>query len=315
MSADDMAFVNDPVTSLGMTLEQGRRVWKRAGTVELEQLYDIEATVPDIEDILEGYGKRSRLARAAARAKLDVPYGELPEERLDIYLAEASDAPVLVFFHGGYWRRGCREDQAFLAEHHVAQGAHFVAVGYPLMREGTTMEGIAESALRAYEWVSKNAGSFGGDPERIVVCGNSAGGQLAAMIATQDRGRRLGRTAPAPVVLVALSGVFDVEPLRGIGQHAALKLTEESARRVSPIDMITHASPRTRLIAAVGGRETPEFVRQTLSFHSAWVRSARRADLLVLGDEDHFSLIASFADPGHPLFTSIHRALRVEPGG
>ncbi len=303
----------DAVSALGVSATQARDAWKRLDQPALERALAIEATVPNVETILRSYTERSNAARTTLKARLDVPYGALPAERLDIFPADQPGAPILLYIHGGGWARSRKEDWSYIAAHFVPRGVTVVLVGYPLVQSGASVADIGDSTRRAYEWVARHADTFGGNPRHIVVAGNSAGAHLSAIVATTDWRRRLGSSALAPAAVIAVSGVFDMEPHLHVPHNKLIKLDLPTARRASPLDFIADADPRTRLVAVVGGRETPEFVRQSVLFHSAWLRSGRRGDLLLLGDEDHFSIMARMADPSHPLTAVFHAALGISP--
>ncbi len=97
-----------------------------------------------------------------------------------------SDATV-VYFHGGGWIIGDLDSHQGNASRIAAHsGAYVVQVDYRLAPENPFPAG-ADDALAAVEWVAANIESFGGDPAKLVVAGDSAGGNLAAVVAQQCR--------------------------------------------------------------------------------------------------------------------------------
>jgi acetyl esterase len=99
--------------------------------------------------------------------------------------------PVLLYFHGGGWVIGDIESSDGLCRILTnAVGCIVVSVDYRLAPEHP-FPAAAEDAYHATLWVAMNASSFGGDPSRIAVCGDSAGGNLAAVVAqiARDRGK------------------------------------------------------------------------------------------------------------------------------
>jgi acetyl esterase len=98
--------------------------------------------------------------------------------------------PVIVYFHGGGWVIASNDvyDSSIRALANKA-GAKVVAVDYRMAPENK-FPAQHDDALASYEWVLKNAASFGGDPKRVAVAGESAGGNLAAnvSIAARDKG-------------------------------------------------------------------------------------------------------------------------------
>ena len=115
----------------------------------------------------------------------DVAYGPDPRQRLDVWRMTTTPrgAPVLIYFHGGSWVSGSRRQPGPVLLHEfVAQGWIVVNVDYRLAPAHPWPAAIND-AVRALGWVKKSIAAFGGDPDRIVVSGGSAGGQLAALVA------------------------------------------------------------------------------------------------------------------------------------
>jgi len=119
----------------------------------------------------------------------DVPYGEPASERqvLDIYAPEnAKNLPVVFWIHGGGWQAGDKASVQSKPQAFGEKGFVFVSTNYRLLPNvdmGTIIRDIAKSV----HWVHDHIGEYGGDPERILVMGHSAGAQLAALICTDDR--------------------------------------------------------------------------------------------------------------------------------
>jgi arylformamidase len=230
----------------------------------LDAQYNNRARVPGYARFLERWAQASALARERLSRRLDLRYGDGPNETLDLFPSPRANAPVLVFIHGGYWRALDKSDQSFVAPAFVAAGAMVVLPNYELCPSGT-VESISLQMARAVAWVWRHAALYGGDPQRIVVAGHSAGGHLAAMMAACDW-KRVGADLPERLLAgsLALSGLFELEPIR---------CTPFPAGRPSahPGDGGSH-QPRPlqgsgRRAARLGGcgDESEEFHRQTTS--------------------------------------------------
>ena len=132
-------------------------------------------------------------------------------------------APCLVFIHGGYWQRNRREDFAILAQGAIAMGWSAALPGYTLAPDAS-LTAICWQVTRALDWLAAH-GAAHGIAGPIVVSGWSAGGHLAAMAAEH----------PAVTAALAMSGVFELAPIRDTFLQDKLRLTEAEIADLSPI--------------------------------------------------------------------------------
>ena len=119
------------------------------------------------------------------RARLDVAYGDGPDDRLDLFFPDPAfltrPAPVHLFIHGGYWRANSKDNFSFVADSIVGLGAIAAVIDYSLM-PGARMATLVDQARRAANWLGRQAGEFGGDPHAISASGHSAGGHLVSYL-------------------------------------------------------------------------------------------------------------------------------------
>ncbi len=256
------------------------------------------------EEAVGRYATDSARAREALECREDVRYGDSVDEVVDIFPA-GGGAPVLVFIHGGYWRMLSQKESAFMAECFVGLGAAVVTVNYSLAPEAS-LDTIVAQCRRALAWTHANAASFGADPERIFVTGSSAGGHLTgAMIAG---GWHADFGVPEDIVkgACALSGIFDLEPIRLSEVNEWAKLDEAAARRNSPIHHLPEKG--CPLIVSYGGNETSEFKRQTDDYAAAWRAAGFDATYIDMAETNHFDIVFDYQDPDGRL-TRAFRAL------
>lgn len=270
--------------------------------------FNIEASVPNFRDYLRRYSEASARTRERLSCQLDIAYGDMPPERLDLFPTEKAGAPTLVFLHGGGWRASSKSDRSFPAEVFVPAGAHYVSMEYPLAPEHS-LDQIVTSVRRGLSWLWLNAGQFGLDQQRIFVCGNSAGGHLAGMLLADGWREAHGLPDDAIAGACTLSGVFEMEPLMHSGAQEWLKLDSESVLRNSPIRHIPqHGCP---FIGVVGQLEPGAFVRQTMEYCTAWAAAGHTVDVSVASGHNHFSIIGELGNEASPVFSAICRMMEL----
>jgi arylformamidase len=128
------------------------------------------------------------LSEARAQdVKRDIPYGDRERQVLDVYSpAGAKDRPVVFWIHGGGWQVGDKSDVQQKPRAFVEKGFVFVSTNYRLLPH-VDMATIVRDIARSIRWVHDHIAAYGGDPNRLLVMGHSAGAQLAALICTDDR--------------------------------------------------------------------------------------------------------------------------------
>ena len=264
----------------------------------LNTQYNARDSVPAFGAYARRWQAESEKATAGLDCTLDVPFGDSDAEKLDIFPgAGGGPSPVLVFYHGGYWRSTDKSWYRFLARPFVERGVTVVLPNYGLC-PAVTMDTIADQCRRSFEWIWRNAASYGGDEARIFVSGHSAGGQIAGMLLGADWSG-LGAVSGYPIKgVTTVSGLFDLEPIRHTNLNADLAMDQEAARRNSPLDLPLPARIPP-VIAAVGALESDEFHRQN-QLYAGHIRAAGGAcDALAVAGHHHYSILEAMANPRH----------------
>jgi acetyl esterase/lipase len=145
----------------------------------------------------------------------DLPYGTDPRQRLDLYAPAAAKRPlpVILFLYGGGWDDGGKADYLFAAEG-LARGGFLVAVADYRIYPAVTFPAFVEDAALAIAWVKREIAALGGDPDRLVLMGHSAGAYNAALVALDPRYLAAHGLAPADLAaVVGLAGPYAFNPL------------------------------------------------------------------------------------------------------
>ena len=203
---------------------------------------------------------------------------------------------MLVFVHGGAWLGGVSSGFHFAAENFVTAGAHYVALDFIAIEPaGGDLGKMAEQVRRGIAWVYKNARSFGGDPNRIYVCGQSSGAHLAGVSLITDWTKDFG--VPMDIIKGAtlLSGMYDMKPVRLSRRQLLREVHGRDGRRDE------HAAPSRAHPDAVtlvyGTNETPEFQRQSRDFAAALRAAGKQVELIVAPNHNHYELQETLANP------------------
>jgi len=259
---------------------------------ELEHQYNARAAVPEHVDIHNDWQRRSASLRAHYPCQLDLAYAEGARNRVDLFTAATLGGPVHVYLHGGYWQRGDRQDYHFLAEGLCAHGVNVALVGYDLC-PAVTIDIIVTQVRTALAWLWRNADHLGFDAGRIQVCGHSAGGHLTAMLMA-TRWPDFCDDLPADLIQsgLAISGLYDLEPLVHTSLNEAVGMRGEDARRASPA--LLRRVGDAHLTVAVGALESDEFHRQARLLAERWPGTA----VLEVPGTNHFTIVESLAGDG-----------------
>ena len=255
---------------------------------------------------LDHYLASAQAARSTLRCLLDVPFGPTVHETLDIFPADAPNAPVFVFIHGGYWRAFTSKEFSGVALGLHARGITTVVVNYALCPQ-VGIDEITRQARAAVAWTLRNIAQYGGDPIRVGVGGHSAGAHLAAMCLQTPWAQDYGLPQDPLKAAVLVSGLFDLAPLRYSYLQPMIQLDDGVILRNSPAFGVRACSTPTW--TTWGGAESTEFARQSCVLHSAWLAAGNTGLLQEQTGANHFTAIHGFEDANSPLCDWLSRAL------
>ena len=147
-------------------------------------LATVEAQLPLVERLRERIAER-RSKPAAAVKPVEMSYGRDPLQKLDYWRPTAAGSPLVVFVHGGGWKRGDKNNATGPEKpgHYLAQGYGFASINYRLV-PAVTVEQQAQDVASALAFLIRQAESLGFDATRVVLMGHSAGAHLSALVGT-----------------------------------------------------------------------------------------------------------------------------------
>ena len=279
--------------------------WRNMSPEDLELEFNPRATARNVDEQVAAYAAASAETRARLDGVLDLRYGSGEKETLDIFPADAPSAPVHLFIHGGYWRAMDKSDYSFIADVFQPAGATTVLVNYDLCPT-VTLDTIVVQTMRAIAWTWRNIAGHGGDPNRLYVSGNSAGGHLTAMALAHDW---TAQDLPADIIKGAMpvTGVFDCEPVPDITVNELVRLNRDAARRLSPL----RNPPRRALpvLVAVGGAEPRLWIQMSKDYAALCREHGLECEYMELPGHDHFDVSRVIGDAQSPLARAMLRMM------
>lgn len=270
------------------------KVYRDYDQTGLDTQYTGRGRIPNYDSYIPRWQEESAAARKRLTMVADVRYGDHPQESFDVFPAGAS-SPVHIFFHGGFWHSQDKHVFEFMAPRFVEAGATFVSVNYPLCPE-VPLTGLMESCRAAAAHIWRCAGDWGADPGQLHVAGHSAGGHIVAMLLSTDW-RAQAADLPEDMIKggLAVSGLYDLEPIRLCYVNESLRLDGGEAAAMSPHLQIPERS--APLLFAVGGDESEEFQRQQEGYASAWSAKGLSGRIIDMPGYNHFSIMDDYAAP------------------
>ncbi len=231
-----------------------------------------------------------------------------PLQCLDVYTSEkAKAAPVMVYVHGGGWKRGDKRAVGRKAAFFVDSGFVFVSVNYRLLPEGRHPNNVDDLAA-ALGWVHDHVARYGGDPGAIFLMGHSAGCHLVSLVATDHR--RLAKHGKSPAILRGVvandTQTYDlpalIERAAGTALYRDVFGTDpETQRDASPLHHVArgkHVPPFLILYSAgiAPGRENPGWRAQAEAFAAALRDAGVHAEVVDASDRTHAEINQRLGD-------------------
>jgi acetyl esterase/lipase len=229
-----------------------------------------------------------------ARVASGIAYGAGPRRVLDVYAprGKAAEArPVILFFYGGSWSSGTRTGYSFVGRALAARGFVTIIPDYRLVPE-VTYPGFVEDGAAAVRWARANARSYGGDGERIVLAGHSAGAYIAAMLAVD--GRWLGADRGAVRGLIGLAGPYDFAPFTVASSQAAFGAWPKP-EETQPVTWADASAPPALLLT--GANDDTVKPRNSRALADRLIKDGVAAEVKAYPGIGHIGILTAVARP------------------
>ena len=255
--------------------------WGMMSKAERDAAYNNSDAVKNSAQLNEARIALSAEFRRKHPEHLDLKYGPRERNTWDLFPAKDPNAPCFVFIHGGYWQRNRAAEFASLIGGIYAHGWSAALPGYTLAPDASLTEIVAEIHA-ALDWLAAN-GARHGIAGKVILSGWSAGGHLTAQC--------LGHSRVSAGL--AVSGVFELGPIRDTYLNDKLRLTEDELVKLSPLRLPMVNKP---LAITYGTAELPPLIGVSRRLHE--VRSAQHlpGPLIPVAGADHFTITHELRD-------------------
>jgi arylformamidase len=255
--------------------------WGTMSKAERDAAYNNSVAVNNSAELNAAREAASAAFRTAHAGHLDLRYGPKERNAWDLFPASDANAPCLVFIHGGYWQRNSREQFANLIAGPHARGWSAALPGYTLAPDATLTEIVAEIHA-ALDWLALN-GPLHGIKGAIVLSGWSAGGHLTAAC----------HGHPLVSAGLAISGIFELGPIRDTYLNDKLNLSDSEIETLSPLRLPMAKKP---LAITYGTAELPPLVADSRNLHARRAAEHLPGPLIPVAGADHFTIVHALRD-------------------
>ncbi len=274
---------------------KGPPVFMDYDQVELDAAYEQLAYAPMGPQITARRASNSAEVRRRLGEPQRLAYGSAPIEKLDLFKTDKPNAPVFVFSHGGAWRNDDARSYHFAAEMFVKAGVNYIALDFTnAIAENGNIRIMAEQVQRGIAWAYKNAKSFGGDPNRFYVAGQSSGAHLTGVALVSDWRKNHGLDPSFIKAALLISGMYEMKPVRLSARSTYVKFDDAMEAEMSTIRHI--ANIRVPVTVMHGTNETPEFQRQSREFAAALKAAGKDVTLIEAPNYNHWELQETLAN-------------------
>jgi acetyl esterase/lipase len=217
----------------------------------------------------------------------DIAYGTLPRQKLDVYSPKVMtpETPTLVFYHGGSWRWGSKDQYRFLGTAFAARGIQTVVVNYRIFPE-VVFPSFVEDAAKALAYTNTTLAN--GRP--VFISGHSAGAHIAAMVALDPRflAAESTKICDATKGLIGISGPYEFTPR---DPEFKLIFPEAILPSTKPINFATTPIPPTLLLH--GTKDDVVLPARSTEMAAALIAAGNKAQVKMYEGVEHLYIIGA----------------------
>jgi arylformamidase len=267
--------------------------WRKMSQEDRDRGLNNSVAVAGSTEMVAGWEQRSADMRRRHSDHIDLRYGPRERNRID-FLKAGENAPTLLFIHGGYWQHRSKEVFTIFAEGPMAHGINVALIGYTLAPDATLDQIVAEIHA-GIDYLIGQLPALGARADGIVVSGWSAGGHLTSMALSH----------PKVKAGMAISGIYDLEPIRHSYLNVKLGLDEATSRRNSPV--MQAGGPMKPLSVVVGSAELLLLRKQTADFAGHRAKYGLPVTSEEIPGADHFTIMNEMMSPKGRITTLIRQ--------
>lgn len=246
-----------------------------------------------------------------------IAYGPDPRQQLDIYrpVTALPNSPVVVFFYGGSWNSGSKDDYGFVGEALASRGIVVVIADYRLYPQ-VRYPAFLQDGAQAVAWTHQYIAEYGADPKQLYLMGHSSGAYNASMLALDARWLNEVKLSPSMLKgWIGLAGPYDFLPIENRDVRPVF-FFPESPPDSQPINHISHDAPPSLLIASVSDTLVNP-TRNTGGLAKKLLEAGVPVETFYFTRTGHATLVASIAKPLRwlaPVLDRVTAFIRATPG-
>ncbi len=266
-------------------------MWKNLSKEDLDKAYNNSLAVTNSSEIVQSWVQSSISAKERLHGDRDISYGNSKSQSFD-YFSAGENAPLIVFLHGGFWQMRSKDDFTFIAPPLVEAGFSVAMLGYRLAPH-VNMHEIVQDVKDGLKAIAAHVKSKHHVSPKMWLLGWSAGAHLVSMV--QDEESVLGGTA--------ISGIYDLEPMRHCYINEKLQLDEISSVKNSPMLLKQHVSKPLDIF--VGGAELPQMQKQSIDFSAYRNSTNAQGNFKNIPEKNHYTILDELTDKNGEIFKAL----------